>query len=138
MNNIPNLIEELKRDHSLIIVMLNRAKDMGIYSKDIRSTILSIREDLLQHLSREDISLYPVLRKAAENDKDLQGTIDFFVKDMEIVAKTALEFFEKYLRGAPNIELAIDFGRLLGYLQIRIMREENVLYPAYEKINPRI
>lgn len=130
------LIEELKTDHSALVSMLNKVKELGISSVNGQKILVQSKETLLTHLNKEDRDLYPVLRKAAENDKNLRGVIDLFAKDMEIVSKAALDFFNKYSVGRTGIEFAIDYGRFLGDLKIRMKKEEVILYPEYERINP--
>lgn len=130
------LIEELKTDHSVLLSMLNRVKELGISSEDGQKILIQSKEALLGHLNKEDRDLYPALRKAAEKDKNLQGIIDLFAKDMEKVSKAALDFFNKYSVGSTGIEFAIDYGKFLGELRIRMKKEEVILYPEYDRINP--
>lgn len=129
------LIEELKRDHSAIADMLNKVKEFGISSKDAQNTLLSAKTSLLAHLRKEDNELYPALRKAAESDSNLKGTLDMFAKDMETISKAAFEFFDKYSQGGSGLEFAKDFGRLFATLKSRIQKEEDILYARYDKLS---
>ena len=41
------------------------------------------------------------------------------------------EFVEKYSSGGSGLDFARDFGRLFSNLQMRIRREERILYVEY-------
>lgn len=129
------LVEELKQEHASLVEVLEKVRTLGISSEDGQKLFLSAKEGLLLHLKKEDEQLYPSLRNAAENNEKLQRTLDTFFKDMETISTAALEFFNKYSRGGAGIEFAKDFGRLFATLGSRIRREENLLYPEYDKLN---
>lgn len=127
------LTEELKRDHEEIVELLNKIKELGISSAEGKEMFLSAKKGLLAHLDKEDKSLYPHLKKMADNNQDLKRTLEIFAKDIKGVSKIALEFFTKYSQGGSSMEFAKDFGRLVGILNVRIRKEEKILYPEYDK-----
>jgi hypothetical protein len=129
------LVERLKRDHAFIVDALNKVKERGISSKEGQDTLLSAKTALLAHLKAEDEQLYPPLKKEAEKNDTLKGTLDVFAREMETVSKDALRFFDKYSGGGSGLEFARDFGRLYAALSQRIWREENILYPHYDTLN---
>ncbi len=128
------LVDELKRDHSVIAETLNKVSSLGVTSKEGQNTLLAAKSSLLAHLKKEDEELYPVLNNAAESDATLKQTLDVFAKDMTGISKAALDFFEKYSTGGSGIEFAKDFGRLFGKLSQRISQEENILYKKHDEI----
>ncbi len=128
-----NLVNELKKDHESLLATLDEVTSLGISSEEGLKKLLAVKEGLLAHLSREDRDLYPPLKKAAESDAALQHTLDVFAKDMTGISQTALDFFGKYIDGGSSMEFARDFGRLVAALKNRIGREEDILYPQYEK-----
>jgi hemerythrin-like domain-containing protein len=130
------LIEELKQEHSELVSMLSKVTEFGIGSKEREDILFSAKNVLLAHLKKEDAELYPFLRKKTENDKNLELILDMFTRDMETVSKTVLAFFDKYSQGDSHSELefAANFGRLLGLLEVRIQKEENILYKEYERL----
>lgn len=129
------LIEDLKKEHGLITDLLKAIKEVGIGSKEGKDKFLAAKKGLLAHLKKEDEKLYPVLRKAAETDRDLKLTLDYFARDMQEVTRITLEFFDKYAKTeASGLEFAKDFGKLIAVLGSRVRKEENALYPGYEKI----
>ncbi len=126
------LIEELKKDHSEIVDLLKEVKELGILSKEGQAKLLSAKAHLLKHLNKEDEQLYPVLRKKAEKNKQLQDALDLCVIDMENVSSVVQEFFDKYSRGVSEKELQKEFENLFVALGKRISNEEDILYDEYE------
>ncbi len=130
------LIEELKKDHSEILDALNEVKELGILSKEGQSKLMSAKECLLTHIKKEDEQLYPVLRKEADNNTQLESALDLCAIDMENVSKFVLEFFDKYSRRAfSDTELQKEFENLFTALDKRIKNEEDILYGEYEMMN---
>ncbi len=126
------LIEELKKDHSKIIDLLKEVKELGIRSKEGQAKLLSAKAHLLTHLNKEDEQLYPVLRKKAEKNKQLQDALDLCVIDMENVSRVVQEFFDKYSRGVSGKEFPEEFENLFEVIGKRIRNEEDILYDEYE------
>lgn len=129
-----NIIAELKEEHSKLLGMLMRVKGMDIRSKEMEEGLTEVKEVLLAHLRKEDSKLYPVLHKAAEKDKELQESLQIFAKDMEKLSQFVLSFFEKYSKEIHGVDFAVDFGKLLTAIQVRIKKEEAILFPAYERL----
>ena len=126
------LIEELKKDHSEIVAILKEVKELGILSKEGQAKLLSAKAHLLKHLNKEDEQLYPVLRKKAEENKQLQDALDLCAMDMENVSRAVQEFFDKCSRGVSGKELQKEFENLFAALDKRVRNEEDILYDEYE------
>ena len=126
------LIEELKKEHSEIVAALNEVKKLGILSKEGQDKLMSVQTSLLAHLEMEDDQFYPILRKQAENNKDLKNTLDLFEMDMENVSTIVQEFFDKYSEEFSGEKLQEDFEKLFAALNNRISNEEAALYEEYE------
>ncbi len=129
------LIEHLKKDHIEIVDMLSQVKAVGIGSQEGKQKLFAAKSLLLNHLKKEDLELYPFLRKESEKDSDLHSTLEIFAKDMESISNKALSFFEKYSKDSNTIEFAKDFGNLVAILTNRIRQEEKTIYAEYEKRN---
>ena len=129
------LIEELKKEHSEIVAALNEVKKLGILSKEGQDKLTSVQTSLRAHLEMEDDQLYPILRKQAENNKDLKNTLDLFEMDMENVSTIVQEFFDKYSEEFSGEKLQEDFENLFAALSKRISNEEASLYEEYEYMN---
>ncbi len=128
------LVEELKKEHTVIVKVLNKVKSLGITSIEGQKTLLAAKSGLLAHLKKEDEQLYPVLQTAAESNPNLKQTLDIFAKDMEEISQAALDFFEKYSTGGLGLEFAKDFGTLFATLSNRIRREERTLYSKFNEL----
>ncbi len=130
------LIDELKKDHSEIIDVLNEVKELDILSKEGQTRLMSVKARLLTHLQKEDEQLYPVLRKEAENNKQLELILELLAMDMENVTRVVREFFDKHFRGEiPDTELQKEFETLSVALDKMIRNENDILYDEYEMMN---
>ncbi len=125
------LIEELKKEHSEIVATLNEVKNLGILSNEGQNKLMSVEASLLAHLEIEDDQMYPTLRKEAEQNKNLQNTLDLFAMDMDNVSKAVQGFFDKYSEELSGEELQKDFENLCNALSKRISNEEESLYEEY-------
>jgi hypothetical protein len=66
------LTEELKREHSEIVAILNEVEGLDILSIEGQAKLLSAKERFLTHLKKEDEQLYQVLKKEAKDNKLLR------------------------------------------------------------------
>lgn len=129
-----NLIEELKNEHKSILDILDQVRALSISSRQGREKILSARDLLIAHIAKEDEQYYPRLRLAAENDKDLKITLDYFIRDMEEVSKKAMQVFDKYSRGENEAEFPAEIKFLYMVLRDRIRTEENTLFVKFSDV----
>ncbi len=128
------LIERFKREHSKIIAMLKEVKRLGVLSKEGQSRLMSVKESLLEHLKSEDELLYPVLRKEAEQNKELKNVLKLFAMDPEYVSRVVSEFFDKYSGGNIDEGFPVNFESLFAAINARIRNEEESLYQEFETI----
>lgn len=129
------LIEEFKAEHTQISDLLLQAQQHGIDNPSAKKLILSAKKMLLAHLNKEDRYLYPVLRKAAENNPTLQSTLTDYALDMDKISLEVMAFFDLYEDGNNNEEnFQLDCNRIIQELSKRIMKEEAVLYYTYDEI----
>ncbi len=129
-----HLVEKLKNDHTEIVAALEELKTLGIGHPEVLRKLVMAKAALLAHLKHEDAEFYPALIRAAATDQKLQATLTVLQKDMENVAKVALDFFAKYENGGPAAEFAKDFSLVRFALATRIRREEERLYPLYDQL----
>ena len=127
------LIEELKKEHLIIVVALNEVKELGILSREGQSKLMSVKAAFIEHLKKEDEQLYPTIIKSF---KDKNITLDLFSKNVENVSRVVLELFDKCSGGeALGMEFQREFEDLLVDLNKRIRSEEDLLFEEYEKLN---
>ena len=129
------LIEELKREHSEIVAILNEVKGLDILSKEGQAKLLSAKERFFTHLNKEDRQLYPVLIKEAKDNKMLDLTLYLLAIDMMDVSRVVKEFFDKYYGGVIDEDFPGEFERFFTTISKRIKDEECILFDEYEKIN---
>ena len=126
------LIEELKNEHKLILDILDQVKTLGVSSRSGREKLLSARDLLIAHMTKEDEMYYPELRRAAENNKELKIMLEYFVKDMEDVSSKAMHLFNKYSHGGDEEEFAGEIKLLYVTLRDRIQTEEHTLFNKFD------
>jgi len=125
------LIQELKNEHAAILEVLGQVKALGISSQAGRERLVAARGLLLAHMRKEDERYYPVLRKAAENDRELRLLMEFFVADMEAVSTKAMQLFDTYARGGDEAAFAGEIKLLYMTLKDRIQTEEQKLFRKF-------
>ncbi len=128
------LIEEFKKEHSLIVDTLSKSRKIGVDSREGQDKILSAKDFILAHLKKEDEKLYPLLRKAAKSSQRLKELLGEFDKDMNEITSYTLEFFNDYT-ATTGSELAMELEKFVTMLERRILREETFLFAEFEKLH---
>ena len=90
---------------------------------------------MLVHLKNEDEHLYPVHRKEAENNKNLESILNSFSSEMEDISKSVMEFIDKYSNGVLDSKYVESFESIFAILSARMKEEESVIFAEYEKIS---
>ncbi len=127
------MIEEFKKEHSVIIDILNKIEKLGIFSKEGLDAALSAQKKILTHIKKEDEKLYPALRRAAKSNRKLEETLNAFARNAGAVSDTVFHFFDNYSMKAGN-QLTMEIKWLIETLTWRIKREENLLFTMYENL----
>lgn len=123
----------LKNDHKALIDAFDRVNKAGINTPQGKAHLQQAKEILIQHLKREDESIYFDILKMSERHKHLKSVMTDFSREMTGLTKSITEFFSKVASGASGVELAMEFGRLFGAVKTRIRKEEVALYEEYLK-----
>ena len=129
------LIDQLIKEHFKILADLTEANNLGIITEKGQSKLFSAKADLLEHLKNEDEHLYPVLRKEAENNKNLEIILNTFSNEMEDISISIMKFIDKYSNGVLDSKYVVSFESIFATLSARIKKEESVIFVEYEKIN---
>jgi hypothetical protein len=129
------LVDELKRHHQFLRERIDRVKEIGVQSAEAQVILKQIKASLFAHLAKEDDELYPALEKAARSDPRLGDLLAIFREDIAQVASAATAFFAGFESGQlKGLQLAREFGSVVGQLTLRVAKEESVLYAEYDKV----
>ncbi len=128
------LIDQLIKEHSQIFADFTEANRLGIITKEGRRKLFAAKADLLKHLKKEDEHLYPILRKEAESNKNLEIILNTFSSEMENISKSVLRFIDKYSNGVLDSMYVDSFESIFATLGERIKKEESIIFAEYEKI----
>lgn len=133
----PELIKNLKNDHQELFSIYSDIKTLfenGDYAA-VSKRLNDLRGDLQGHLLTENVRLYIYLDHMLRGDEANEELIRGFRKEMDDIAKTAMNFLKKYEAIGVDKDLAEvfskDFATIGEVLTKRIKREESILYPLY-------
>ncbi len=118
--------------------MLSEVKELGILSHKGQAKLMSVKSCLIEHLNKEDEKLYPVLYKAAEQNKKLKELLELLANDLQTLSIGVTEFFDKYSRGILDTKFVEEFENFFVALCKRMRHEEDILYDEYEIMNQSI
>jgi len=126
------LTDTLRAEHSAILRLIEEAHATGIGSQGAFESLRKSKALIIAHLRKEERELYPPLFASC----DFAAMGDVFSAEMVRLSQTIIRFFERYetVGAADSGELAPELDRIIGLLHTRIAREENTLYPAFEKV----
>lgn len=132
-----DLIPILKKEHRQIIKyfeMFRSRKD----EKNIKKNVKMLMVLLKFHLHKEDTLLYPALMKSKYPElRELGKT---FSSIMLMYSKLIIPFLDEILKSKDDKlsgEQYNTFVGLMAKVTDRIYIEENVLFPAYQKIKEK-
>lgn len=125
------LTDSLRAEHSAILKLIDEARAAGIGSRAAFDCLRKSKTLIIAHLQKEESELYPPLFASC----DFAPMGDAFSAEMVRLSQTIIRFFERYeAAGAADGALTAELDRIIGLLNSRIAREENALYPAFEKV----
>ena len=130
------LINELKQEHKEISNILTLLIKTGASSKNGFSLLQNSKTLLLKHLANEDGNIYPILYKEAEKNKKLRESLNIFTLDMDTISNFILAFYNKYddVNKIDENQFSLDIASFVAILKTRILKEELVIYKAYEDL----
>ena len=129
------LTEQLHGEHTELQQALAGIRPRLFRTTEGQQRVSRVRDLFRTHTATENDKLYPVLNSAAREDERIAARVRRMQDDLGIVSELAEGFFAKYEKGPPSlIEFATDHGALVTILKIRLQREEETLFPLYEKL----
>jgi iron-sulfur cluster repair protein YtfE (RIC family) len=128
-------VSDMKKEHVEIKNSLDKIDHMGHFTKETRVELMMIKDYLLKHLEKEDGEVYARLKKASLNDQHLKNILQYFEDEAKLISKFAVIFFNKYSsRDAFSDGFQREFNLIYSTLLKRIEKEEEILFPEYEKL----
>jgi len=133
----PELIASLKSDHLELLAIYAEISELFGAKKypQVSEKLANFRAKLQDHLLTENVRLYIYLNYMLKHDETNSELIHSFRREMDGIAKVAINFLKKYDAIGVDPELAPsfakDFSEIGTVLGKRIKREEEVLYPLY-------
>lgn len=133
----PDLVDQLMTDHQKLLGIygeIQAAFQAGNYPL-VSQKLDEFRSGLQGHLLTENVRLYIYLDRCLAGDETNSELIRGFRREMDAIAKVAMNFLKKYEAIGVDQDLAAafakDFATIGQVLTERIQKEEQVLYPLY-------
>lgn len=133
----PELIDQLVGEHQALLALygeIQNAFNQGDYGS-VTEKLNTFRSDLQSHILTENVRLYIYLNRSLDSDETNAELIHSFRREMNDIAKVAMNFLRKYEAIGVDSDLAApfakDFATIGQVLVQRIKKEEQVLYPLY-------
>jgi hemerythrin-like domain-containing protein len=128
-----DLVNRLKKEHTVILKTLGKMEDIGIFNKDSFKLLITSRKMLEAHLNTEDDQLYPLLKSKYADNEPMLKMIQGFINEMAEATLFIENFYEKYHSPDSNDnEFRLDFMEVLSLLSKRIEKEENELFALFK------
>jgi len=130
-----DLLRRLSTEHAELQQALAGIRPRQFRTDEGRNRLERVRNLFRSHVHTESEQLYPPIEQAARADTRLAGQLQRLTDDLRIVTSLAEDFFAKYEQGEPRlVEFATDHGALLTILRIRLKREEESVFPLFDRI----
>ncbi len=133
----PKLVDHLKDEHQQLLALYTEIKTLfenGDYST-VSKKLGEFSSGLQAHLLTENVRLYIYLNYMFTNDETNMELIRNFRREMDGIARVAMNFLKKYEAIGVDEDLANhfakDFATIGEVLGKRIEKEETTLYPLY-------
>lgn len=127
-----DMIDELRLEHSSILISFGNLANLDFSSQEDRQYLLSVKSTLLDHLRRENDSIYPKLLEAASNDAILKYTVDRYMGDLVRITTILILFLEKYSKHDTDASsFKREHNRLGTILHALFRIEEEVIFNEY-------
>ncbi len=115
--------------------MFNEIKELGILTHKGQEKLMPVNSCLIGHFNKEDEKFYPVLYKAAEQNKKLKELLELLPNGLQTLSIGVTEFFDKYSRGILDTMFEKEFENFFVALCKRMRQEEFILYDEYNMLN---
>jgi hypothetical protein len=131
------LVKKWKREHEEIVVYAH--KIIAAYSLDdkalVRKELIALRELAVEHLMREDIDLFKLVRKDKNLSEEMEKLIKEFTETFRDTKSALLAFLREYTKENSELDekFFATFNEIVGVLAKRIEFEEKNLYVSLDE-----
>ena len=130
-----DLTNSLKNDHLVIMVLLQKIqKNKSLTVEERKSYLLTAKTLFNNHLLLEDEKLYPEMKIMATENNHVKETIREFTVGLEKIGTILTNFFNKSDKDLEYIHRSSDYSKIIKLLEVRINKEEELLYPLYDEL----
>lgn len=133
MNKRESIIKDFKQDHRIILILLLKCKETTFSNEQRTNFLHSAKSILVDHLQKEDKLLYPVLMESSNEQSTYKSTAEEFISSMTKISSIIMSFINRQEKSG-TFDSALfdsDFPKIKKLLEIRIQKEESILYPAF-------
>jgi hemerythrin-like domain-containing protein len=127
-----SLIEELKREHKEIMDQISLISVSLSDRGDVSQLMEDLKEKCSQHLEKEDLTVYPVLKEAANSDSLLQKTLAAFLRTNHEIHGIIDSLLRDWEQNRQLDKSRID--SLLVEIWPRMLNEELFLFNEYARL----
>ncbi len=135
-----SLIASLKQDHHSLVELfeqVGRLAERGRF-RELPATLVAFKTALESHVIAENVRFYNYVENSLVGDEENLALIRSFRREMNVIARSVVDFVKKYQRYDfdDNTKQAFlrEYAAVGGLLAQRIQREEGNLYPLYQQV----
>ncbi len=128
------LVDELLLEHVELLKMINEITLKGILIEDSKEIFLKFKELLFKHKDKEDKKLITVLNEASEGTFDLKINLKEFIEEHNKLENTIEVFFKDLESETKEMDVLVEFGKIVADLTLHMNKEEKTLYSEFKKI----
>ncbi len=133
-----NYLQILKVGHQGIVVAIDQTQPFLRSYREARSRIISLKEQLLVFLSRQDKRMFDELYAFHKGDRQSTKMVDFILHDLKDIKVKYLIFFDKHSGEVFDTSAASfprDFSDFSAQIIGRLKIEEEYLFPLLKEMN---
>jgi len=135
-----SLIPSLKHDHHNLVEVfeqIGRLAEMGRF-RELPATLVAFKTALEGHVITENVRFYNYVENSLAGDDENLQLIRSFRREMNVIARSVVDFVKKYQRydfdEHTRQAFLREYAAVGGLLAQRIQREEGNLYPLYQQM----
>ena len=128
------IVDELLLEHAEILKVIKEITHNGIIIEDSKELFLKFKEVLLKHKNNENEKLIAVLNEASKGVFDLKTNFQEFIEEHDEFEEKIEEFFENLESETSEMDVLVEFGKIVADLTLHMNKEEKILYSEFKKL----